>query len=120
MNRPQFLLPPAPAGFQWQPCVYQFDRTNTPAFNSVVLGAGQESGHIPLHTDKDACFVLLACKVIADAFNVLLFDPWSNQLMDDFVAGELYANSIPPATVLEGPGIDVPAGAVFTVRLQGK
>ena len=120
MYRPQFAMPPAPEGFTWQPCIYQFDRTNTPAFGNVILSKGQESPYIPLHLDKDACFVLLATKITADGFNVLLFDPWSNQLMDDYLNASLFAGKLPPATALEGPGLSVPPGAVFTVRLQGQ
>jgi len=120
MFRPQFAMPVAPAGFVYQPCVYQFDRTNTPAFAAVVLASGAQTGDIPLHLDKDACFILLAVKVIADGFNLELRDPWTNPLMDGFIDGDLYAGRVPPATALEGPGLEVPAGAVFTVRLQGQ
>ncbi len=120
MFRPQFAMPQAPAGWVYQPCVYQFDRTNTPAFAFVVLGAGDETGDIPLHLDKDACFVLLAVKVIADGFNIELRDPDTNPLMDTFISGDIYAERLVPATTLEGPGLEVPAGAVFTVRLQGQ
>jgi hypothetical protein len=120
MYRAQFALPPAPAGFRWQPCVYQFDRTNTPAFASVVLPTGAESGYIPLHLDKDACFVLLAAKITADGFNVWLFDPWSNPLMDSYINADEFADGTSPAAVLEGPGLEVPAGSVFTIRLQGQ
>lgn len=120
MYRPQFAIPDAPPGFVYQPCVYQFDRTNTPAFSNIVLPTGAESPYIPLHLDKDACFVLLAVKAIADGFNILLFDPWSNQLSETYVNTDLFAGRLPPAAVLEGPGLEVPAGSVFTVRLQGQ
>lgn len=120
MYRPQFLMPAAPAGMVWQPCIYQWDRTNTPAFGNIVLASGSESGNIPLHLDKDACFVLLACKVIADGFDVEIFDPWTNPLTDTFVNTDLFAGKLSPAAVLEGPGVEVPAGAVFTVRLRGQ
>ena len=120
MYRPQFALPPAPEGFLWQPCVYQFDNTNTPAFGNMVLAKGQESGRIPLELDRDAPFTLLACKAANSGFNIRLTDPWGNELMDDFVSPALYANQVPPATVLEGPGIEVPPGAVFTIRFQGQ
>jgi len=119
MYRPQFAMPSAPEGFVWQPCVYQFDKYNLPALGHLTLLPGQESGHIPLRLDKDAPFVLLAIKIQNGGVNVLLFDPWSNQLMDDYVKPALYASEVPPATVLEGPGIEVPAGSIFTVRLQG-
>jgi hypothetical protein len=120
MYRPQYAMPQAPTGWVYQPCVYQFDRTNTPAFASVVLATGAQTGDIPLHLDKDACFILLAVKVIADGFNLEIRDPWTNPLMDDFMNGDLWANRLPPCTALEGPGLEVPAGAVFTVRLQGQ
>lgn len=120
MYRPQFPMADAPAGWEWHPCVYQFDSTNTPAFGNIVLSTGAETGYIPLHMDKDACFVLLACKIIADAFDVLLFDPFTNQLMDDFTPSTLYAESRVPVTTLEGPGIEAPAGSAFSVRLRGK
>lgn len=120
MYRPQFALPAAPAGFLWQPCIYQFDQNNVPALGSLTLTAGQESGYIPLSLDRDACFMLLAVKIQNGGVNVLLFDPWLNQLMDDYVKPALYASEFSPATVLEGPGIEVPPGSAFSVRLQGQ
>jgi hypothetical protein len=119
MYRPQFALPAAPAGFLWQPCVYQFDQNNVPALGSLTLTAGQESGYIPLSLDRDACFVLLAVKIQNGGVNVLLFDPWLNQLMDDYVTPALYASEL-LITALEGPGIEVPPGSAFSVRLQGQ
>jgi hypothetical protein len=119
MFRPQFALPAAPDGFVWQPCVYQFDQNNIPALGSLLLASGQETGHIPLALDKDACFTLLGVKIENGGVNVLLFDPFNNQLMDTYVRPALYASEVSPFTALEGPGIEVPAGAVFTVRLQG-
>jgi hypothetical protein len=118
--RPQFALPPAPEGFLWQPCIYQFDITNTPALGSLALAKGQESGRIPLELDRDAPFTLLACKIANSGLNIRLTDPWGDEMMDDYVSPALYASELPPATVLEGPGIEVPAGAVFTVRFQGQ
>lgn len=120
MYRPQFALPAAPKGFTWQPCIYQFDQNNTPALGELVLLSGQETGHIPLPLDPDAPFTLLAAKVTKGRFNLLLFDPWSNQLMDDYSRPELWASEDSPFTVLEGPGIELPAGAVLSVRLQGQ
>ena len=120
MFRPQFALPAAPAGWVYQPCVYQFDRTNTPAFASVILASGAQTGDIPLRLDKDACFILLAVKIIADGFDLELRDPWTNPLMDGFISPDLYASGLPPSTAVEGPGLEVPAGAIFTVRLQGQ
>ncbi len=120
MFRPQFAMTPAPAGWVYQPCIYQFDRTNTPAFAAVVLASGDQTGDIPLHLDKDACFILLAVRIISDGFDIELRDPWTNPLMDDFTNGDIYAERLVPVTTLEGPGLEVPAGAVFTVRLQGQ
>ena len=120
MYRPQFARPAAPEGFVWQPCIYQFSQVNVPALGSLTLSKGQETGYIPLPLDKDACFTLLAIKVQDGGVNVLLTDPWSNQLMDTYVRPSLYASENSPATVLEGPGIELPAGAVLTVRLQGQ
>ena len=120
MYRPQFAMPQAPEGFAWQPCLYQFDQTNLPALGGLALNTGQLTSHIPLLLDRDAPFILLACKISNAGVNVLLFDPWSNQLMDDFVRPALYASGLPPFTVLEGPGIEVPAGSLFSVRLQGQ
>jgi hypothetical protein len=119
LYRPQFPFPDAPAGFTWQPCVYQFDRNNLPALGGISLSPGQESSHIPLKLDDDAPFFLQAIKIQNVRVNVLLFDPWSNQLMDNYIAPTLFASELPPATVLEY-GIEVPAGAVFAVRLQGR
>lgn len=119
MYRPQFARPAAPEGFLWQPCAYQFDVTNTPALGNMSLAKGQESGRIPLELDHDAPFTLLAVKIANSGFNVKLTDPFGNHLMDDFVSPALYANQVPPATVLEGPGIEVPPGAVFIIRFQG-
>lgn len=120
MYRPQFPFPAAPEGFTWQPCIYQFDRSNTPALGTLTLSTGSVSGYIPLTLDKDAPFRLMAAKVSDAGVALLLFDPWTNQLMDDFVDPTLYASSLVPVTPLEGPGIDVPRGAVFQVRLQGE
>src|ERR1035437_9568635 len=116
MYRPQFARPAAPEGFLWQPCVYQFDATNLPALGNMALAKGQESGRIPLQLDRDAPFVLLAVKLANSGFNVKLTDLFGNHLMDDFVSPALYAGIGPPATVLEGPGIEVPPGAVFIIR----
>ncbi len=110
---------PAPAGYEWQPCIFQFDETNLPALGSLSLSAGQESGHIPLALDKDAPFVLLAVRVSDAGINVLLFDPWSNQLSDTYVIPSNFSNAL-QITALEGPGIEVPAGSQFAVRLQGQ
>lgn len=120
MFRPQFAFPSAPPGYQWQPCIYQFSQNNVPAFGGINLAAGEVSGYIPLQLDQDAPFRLLGVKIENGGVDVLLFDPWSNQLMDDFVSPALYASELPPFTVLEGPGIEVDAGAVFSVRLQGQ
>jgi hypothetical protein len=120
MYRPQFPLPPAPDGFAWQPCIFQFDRTNTPALGRLTLGTGQVSGYIPLKLDDDAPFTLLAVRISNAGVSLMLFDPFTNELMEDFVDPRLYASNTVPVTPLEGPGIDVRAGAVFTVRLQGE
>jgi len=120
MYRPQFPFPAAPEGFVWQPCMYQFDASNLPALGSLTLTTGQVTGHIPLQLDPDAPFMLLAIRIENVGVNILLFDPWSNQLMDDFVKPSLYAANQGAATVLEGPGIEVPAGSSFSVRLQGQ
>ncbi len=119
MYRPQFPMRPAPAGFEWQPCLYQFDQSNLPALGSLSLLPGQESPHIPLPLDKDAPFVLLAARVSEAGINVMLFDPWSNQLSDTFVIPSEFASAL-QVTALEGPGIEVPAGSQFAVRLQGR
>jgi len=111
-------MPAAPAGYVWQPCVYQFDQTNVPALGSIALLKGQESSYIALPLDRDAPFVLLAARIADTGLNVRLTDPWGNDLMDDYVSPLLYA--FDHLTVLEGPGLDVPLGAVFTVRLQGQ
>ena len=120
MYRPQFAFPAAPDGFTWQPCIYQFDRTTTPALGSLVLATGGVSGYIPLPLDHDAPCILLACRVSNAGVKIEFFDPWSNELMDDFVDPSLFASEFVQMTTLEGPGIEVPAGAVFTVRLQGE
>ena len=120
MYRPQNAFPAAPEGFVWQPCIYEFSQVNVPALGSLLLAAGQETGRIPLELDKDACFTLLAVKIQRGGVNVLLEDPFGNDLMDAHVNPSLYASELPPATVLEGPGIECPAGSIFTVRLQGQ
>jgi hypothetical protein len=120
MYTPQFILPDPPAGFVFQPCIFQFDASNVPALGLLTLTKGQESGYIPLLLDDDAPFVLKAIKIQNSGLNVLLFDPSSNQLMDGYVKPSLYASELPPSTVLEGPGIEVPKGSVFSVRLQGQ
>lgn len=120
MYRPQFPYPAAPAGFHWQPCAYQFDKNNVPAFAGIDLAAGAVSAHIPLKLDPGECFVLLGVKIQNGGVNVLLFDAWSNELMDDFVDPRLYASELQPFAQLEGPGIEQPAGSSFAVRLQGQ
>jgi hypothetical protein len=119
--RPQFAFPPAPDGYTWQPCVYQFDENNVPALGNLSLAAGQVTGHIPLPLDRDACFVLHAIKIDFGGVDVLLFDPWTNQLMDDFLDPRVYASEIiPPAPLEGGDGLSVPAGSRFAVRLRGR
>jgi hypothetical protein len=118
--RPQFARPPACPGFIWQPCVYQFDSTNTPAFAQIALASGDESGYIPLPLDKDAPFVLMAIKIQQSTVNVQIWDPDGNELMDDYVSSPEYATDLCPFTVLEGPGVECPKGSVFQVRLQGQ
>jgi hypothetical protein len=115
--RPQFALSAPPPGFVWQPCLYEFSQVNVPALGTLLLAAGAETGRIPLPLDKDACFTLLAVKIQNGGVNLLLEDPWDNKLMDDFVKPALYASEV-MTTPLES-GIEVPAGAVFSVRLQG-
>lgn len=120
MNRPQFAFPAPPDGFRWQPCVYQFSENNVPSFASIALTSGQQTGHIPLRLDHDAPFILMGIKIQNAGVNVLLSDPFGNELTDDFVEPSEYGSDLPPFTVLEGPGIEVPAGAIFQVRLQGQ
>jgi hypothetical protein len=120
MYRPQFARKPAPPGFVWQPCIYQWDKNNVPALGSLSLAKGQESGYIPLQFDTDAPFVMLGIKLGTGAVNVQLWDSDGNALMDSYVNPVQYANQIPPWTALEGPGIEVAPGAIFQVRLQGQ
>lgn len=120
MFRPQFAIPPACPGYVWQPCVYQFDPTNTPAFVNILLAAGQETGHIPLPLDDDAPFQLMAIKIEHSAVNVQLWDPFGNELMDTYVDPSEYASDVAPYTILEGPGILCHEGSTFQVRLQGQ
>lgn len=119
MFRPQFPCPPAPKGFVWQPCVYEFDVTNTPAFR-LSLAANQETGWIPMKLDSDAPFVLKAIKISRSGFNVILKDPHENELMNDYLDPVEFANNVPPFTILEGPGIECPSGSTFRVKLQGQ
>jgi hypothetical protein len=94
---------------------------NVPALGSLALGTGQESSYIPLQLDKDVPFILMGVKIQNGAFNVALWDPFNNPLMDSFEVPAEYASELPPFTVLEGGGgIECPAGAVFLVKLQGQ
>lgn len=120
MYRPQFAMPQAPQGFVYQPCIYQFDQHNIPALGNLSLLPGQETGRIPLRLDHDAPFILLAVQILNGHVNLRLTDPFGNELMDEFLPPVLYASDAPFHTVLEGPGIQVPKGAVFQVRLQGQ
>ncbi len=120
MYRPQFPRPPACPGFIWQPCVFQFDATNTQAFVGITLAARQESGYIPLPLDRDAPFVLMAIKIEHSNVNVQIWDPFGNELMDTYVDPAEYASEDVPFTILEGPGIECPKGGRFQVRLQGQ
>ena len=120
MFRPQFAMPQAPAGWVYQPCVYQFDATNTPAFAQIALASGDESGYIPLPLDKDAPFVLMAIKIQQSTVNVQIWDPSGNELTDTYVNPPEYATDLCPFTILEGPGVECPKGSVFQVRLQGQ
>jgi hypothetical protein len=119
MFRPQFPDVAPPPGFVWQPCVYSFDYTNTPAF-ILALASSQESGWIPMHLDSDAPFILKAIKIVHSGLNVILRDPHYNELSDDFENPNEYSTAVSPWTVLEGPGIDCPSGSTFHVRLQGQ
>jgi hypothetical protein len=116
--RPQFPFPAAPEGFTWQPCIYQFDESNVPALGGLALSAGQESVFIRLSLDKDSCFVLHAVRISDAGFDIMLLDSWLNPLMDDYLSPSLYS-SPDHVTALEGPGIEVPAGSIFSVRLRG-
>lgn len=118
MFRPQFARPDAPEGFIWQPCIYQYDVTNTPAFQSLALVPGSETGYIPLDLDRDAPFVLLAIRMVTQGLNVQLWDPYNNPLMEDYTPPEEYAGHPPFTTILEGPGIECVKGGTFQVRLQ--
>jgi hypothetical protein len=120
MFRPQFPFPSPPPGFIWQPCIFRFDKTNTPAFVGVSLATGQESGYIPLPLDQDAPFILMAIKVGHTNVNVQILDPYGNELMDTYVDPAEYASDTVPPTILEGPGIECPKGGRFQVRLQGQ
>ncbi len=121
MFRPQFTAPPPtpPPGFVWQPCVYEFDPTNTPAFAGISLSTGQETGYIPLTLDSDAPFYLLAIKIEHTTANFQIRDPQTNELIDAFVPPELFASNLPPAAVLE-MGVLCPKGSVLEVKLQGQ
>jgi len=120
MFRPQFPRTPAPPGFIWQPCVYQYDSTNTPAFVGLALAKNQESGYIPLVLDDDAPFVLMAIKAQHSIVNFQIWDPHGNELMDTYVNPAQYASDTVPYTILEGPGIECLKGTVFQIRLQGQ
>jgi hypothetical protein len=120
VRRPQFPFQPPPPGFVWQPCVYQFDKSNLPALGSLTLAPGEQSGFIPLHLDKDAPFILHAIKVGDAGLEVQLWDPWGHELTDDFMQPAQYASDLLLTTLEGGEGIEVPAGSVFAVRLQGR
>ena len=120
-ERPQFPFPPPPAGYRWQPCIFQFDSSNTPILGSLGgMLTGQQSPYIPLRLDRDSRFFLLAVRLSDTAgLSVELFTPWSDPLMDSPVAAKEYASNTVPVTALEF-GVEVPAGAVFTVRYQAQ
>lgn len=118
--RPQFAFPSPPEGYEWQPCIYQWDASNLPALGSLALATGQESGYIPLQVDADVPFILHAIKLGTGGVNVEILDPEGNQLMDTYVNPVQFASQFPPVTVLEGPGIEVSPGAVFQVRFKGQ
>ena len=130
MYRPQFTYPDPPPGFEWQPCAYEFDTSNTPALFNLILPTGQLTGYIPLRLDNDAPFVLASVEIQSQSVNFELRDPWTNDLVDfnlDPLTGALvlalpvdYAPDVPPAAVLEGPWLFLPPGAVLSVRLQGQ
>jgi hypothetical protein len=118
--RAQFAFPAAPPGYTWQPCIYQWDKTNVPALGSLSLATGQETGYIPLEFDKDAPFVMHGIKLGTGRVNVQLWDSDGNALMDTYVNPVQYASQLPPITTLEGPGIEVAPGAIFQLKLQGQ
>jgi hypothetical protein len=87
MYRPQFPYPLPPAPCEADRCQYSFDTSNTPAL-AQVLGAGQQTGRIPLNMDVDADFYLRAITTLGTtSFPALscsfrLVDPESNNLSD--------------------------------------
>lgn len=61
--RPQFAFPEPPAGCEYHRCQYAYDSTNLPALLNTLL-SGQQTGRIPLVTDRDAPFLLRAIETI--------------------------------------------------------
>jgi hypothetical protein len=57
MFRPQFAYPQPSLPCHDQKTVYSFDKTNLPTLTGT-LGAGVQTGRIPLRLDKDADFYL--------------------------------------------------------------
>jgi len=118
--RPQFPMPCPPEGFEYQPCVFQYDQTNTPGFAQVQsLASGQATGYIPLTLDNDAPFILLGIKIVNAGVEVQVWDPYTNPLLDDFLQPPEFASDVPQFCVLER-GIECPAGSNLTVRFEGE
>lgn len=115
MYRPQFPFCPAPAGYRWEPVIYAFDTTNTPAL-SVLLNPGEETDNIPLLLDSDADFYWCGTRFLFSGLDVQLKDPFTAPLMDDAEVPELEADSAMP-TVLEPLGCFCPKGSAILIRI---
>jgi hypothetical protein len=114
--RPQFPISPAPEGFEWVPTIYSFDATNTPALSLAITGT-QQTDDIPLLLDDDADFYLMAIKVNAPLVKMILKDPYTAPLVDDFVSPLLWADDLQP-TVVETPGLYCPAGSALLAKFR--
>ena len=117
MYREQFPFCPAPAGFKWEPIIYSFDPTNTPAL-SVLLSSGQETDDIPLLLDSDADFYWCGTRASIGGLQMQLKIPYTNPVMDQPIEDALYAGLPLPPAVMEPLFTFCPKGSAVTVKLR--
>lgn len=116
-HRPQFSVPNPDPDCSCDPEVFEFDGTNTPGLKVIALNVGDELRDVPLVLDQDGDFLLLGMRIVCTSgVDVLIRDPWTNPLMDDYVPPTLYADF--NFVTSDEPGIYCPSGAVFLLSLK--
>ncbi len=132
MYRPQYAFPAPPDGCLDQRFHYAYDQSNCPTLASGTLAAGAHTGRIPLQTDYDAPFYLLAIQQQTCGLQLRLEGPYADPLSDsgntiestNYEYPALYSDTDGGGlVVLEGDavpegGIYCPRGGVFNLYLN--